>query len=76
MEVTLRSGSELEERRVENKDTKEENYAEIGTEYKQHSSENTEEEKTIKMQPEQQLEKENLSKNEEVKAYEPQVPFP
>ena len=28
------------------------------------------------MQPEQKVEKENPRKNEEVKAYEPQVPFP
>ena len=34
MAVTLRSGRELEERRVEKKDTEEENYAEIGEEFK------------------------------------------
>ena len=45
MAVTLRSGKELEERRVE-KDTDEENYAEIGEEFKQHGSETTKEEKT------------------------------
>ena len=76
MAVTLRSGREMEEKRVEKKDTDEENYAKIGEEFKQHSSETIEEEKTAKMQPEQQVEKENLGKNEEVKAYEPQVPFP
>ena len=76
MTVTLRSGRELEERRVEKKDTEEENYEEIGEEFKQHNLETTEEEKTIKMQPEQQVKKENLGKKEEVKAYEPQVPFP
>ena len=57
MAVTLRSGSELEERRVEMKDTEEENYAENGEEFKQHSSETTEEEKTGKMQLEKQVEK-------------------
>ena len=57
MEVTLRSGRELEEIKVEKKDTEEENYAEIGEEFKQHSSETTEEEKTVKMQPEQQEKK-------------------
>ena len=57
MAVTLRSGRELEERRVEKKDVDEENYAEIGEEFKQHSSETTEEEKTSKMQPEQQIKK-------------------
>ena len=40
-------------------------------EFKQHSLETTKEEKTTKMQPEQQIKKENLGKNEEVKAYEP-----
>ena len=76
MAITLRSGRELEEMRVEKKDTEEEKYAEIEEEFKQHSSEPIEEEKTIKMQPKQQVEKENLGKKEEVKAYNPQVPFP
>ena len=76
MAVTLRSGRELKERRVEMKDTEEENYAEIGEEFKQHSSETTEDEKTAKMQLKQQVKKENLGKKEDVKAYEPQVPFP
>ena len=76
MSVTLRSGRELKERRVEKNDTEEENYAKIGEEFKQQSSETTEEEKTAKMQPKQQIKKANLGKNEEVKAYEPQVPFP
>ena len=76
MAVLLRSGRELDERRVEKNDIEEENYAEIREEFKQHSSETTEEEKTKKMQPEQQVEKENPGKKEEVKSYEPQVPFP
>ena len=53
MAVLLRSGRELDERRIEKKDTEEENYAEIKEEFKQHSSETTEEEKTAKMQLEQ-----------------------
>ena len=36
----------------------------------------TEEEEAAKMQPEQKVEKENLGKKEQIKAYEPQVPFP
>ena len=75
MAVLLRSSRELDERRVEKKDTEEKNYAKIREEFKQHSSETTEEEKIAKMIPEQQVEKENPGKNEEVKAYEPHVPF-
>ena len=71
MEITLRSGKELEKRRVKKKDIDEKNYEEIGEEFKQHSSETTEEEKTAKTQPEQQIKKANLGKREEVKAYEP-----
>ena len=43
---------------------------------KQHSLETVEEEITAKMQQEWQVEKGNLKKYEEVKAYNPQVPFP
>ena len=75
MAILLRSGRKLDERRVE-KDIEEENYAEIREEFKKHNLETTEEEKTTKMQLEQQVEKENRRKKEEVKAYEPQVPFP
>ena len=53
MVVLLRSGRELDERRVEKKDTKEENYAKNREEFKQNSLETTEEEKEGKMQPEQ-----------------------
>ena len=49
MAVTLRSGRELEERRVEKNDTEEGNYAKIREEFKQQSSETTEEEKAAKM---------------------------
>ena len=75
MAVIRRNGRELDERRVEKKDTKEENDAEIIEEFKQHSLETTKEKKTTKMQQEQQVEKDNPGKNEEFKAYEPQIPF-
>ena len=75
MAVTLRSGREIGKRRVEKKDIEEKKHAKIGEEFKQHSSETTEEDKTTKMQQEQQVEKGNLRKNEEVKACNPQVPF-
>ena len=38
MAINLRSGRELEEKRVEKKDIEKENYAEIGEEFKQHIS--------------------------------------
>ena len=76
MAVTLRSGKELEEMRDEEKDTEEKKHAKIGEELKQHSSKTVEEESTTKMQQEQQVEKTNLVKKEEVKSYNPQVPFP
>ena len=43
---------------------------------KQQSSKVVEENRTTKMQQEPQAEKGNLKKKEEVKAYNPQVPFP
>ena len=55
--------------RVEKKDTEEKKHAEIGEEFKQYSSELAEDDKTEKMQQEQQVEKRNLGKREEVKAY-------
>ena len=67
--VIFRSGRALDERRVEKRDIEEEKQAEIGKELEQHSSKNTEKEKT-EMQPKQQ------GKKEEVKAYNPLVPFP
>ena len=48
MVVLLRSGRELDERRVEKQNIEEENYAEIREEYKKHNSETTEEEKKNK----------------------------
>ena len=50
MAVILRSGRELEEKRVEKKDTREKKYAEIREEITQHSSETAEEDRTEKMQ--------------------------
>ena len=49
MAVALRSGKELEERRKEKKDTKEEQYADIREHFKQHSLKTTEEEEAVKM---------------------------
>ena len=66
----MRSGREPDERRGEKKDTEEEKQAEIGEELEQHSSGTTEKKKTIEMQPNQQ------GKKEEVKAYNPPVPYP
>ena len=76
MAVTLRSGRELKKKRNEKKETEEEKHAKVGEELKQHGSEVAEEDRTTKMQQEQQVEKGNLRKNEEIKAYSPQVPFP
>ena len=74
--VTLRSGRELEEKRNEKKESEKEKHAEIGEELKQHSSEVVEEDRAAKIQQEEQVEKGNLRKKEEAKAYNPQVPFP
>ena len=76
MAVALRSDKELEERKKEKKDIEEEQYADIGEHIKQHSLNTTKEEEAVKIQPEKNVEKENPGKKEEVKAYEPQVPFP
>ena len=70
MVVTLRSGRELDERRVERKNTKEEKQAEIGEEHEQNNSEATEKEKSAELHPKEQGRKEG------VKAYNPPVPFP
>ena len=69
MAVTLRRGRELKQRRNEKKETEEPKHVEIGEELKQHGSEVAEEDRTTKMKQEQQVEKGNLRKNEEVKAY-------
>ena len=76
MAVTLRSGRELEERRNENKETEEEKHAEVGEELKQQSSRVAKEDRTTKMQQEQQVEKGNLRKKKEVTTSNPQVPIP
>ena len=69
MAVTLRSGRELEEMRVERKNTDEEKQVEIGKEHVQDSSKAIEREKSTKLHPKQQGRK-------GVKAYNPPVPFP
>ena len=76
MAVTLRSGRELEERRNEKKKNEEEKHVEVGEELKQYSSGVAKEERTAKMLQEQQVEKGNLRKKEEVKAYNSRVSFP
>ena len=70
MALMLRSGRELDERRGEKRDTEEEKQAEIGEELEQHSSRTTGKKKATEMQPNQQ------GKKEEVKAYNPPIPFP
>ena len=45
MAVIMRSGRELNERRVEKRDTEEDKQVEIGEELEQHSSETTKKEK-------------------------------
>ena len=70
MAVTLRSGRELYERRVEWKNTNEEKQAEIGEEHEQNSLEAIEKEKSAELHSKQQGRKEG------VKAYNPPVPFP
>ena len=65
--VTLRSGRELDGRRVERKNTYEEKQAEIGEEHEQNSSEAIEREKSAELHPKQQGRKEG------VKAYNPLV---
>ena len=76
MAVTLRSGRKLEDKRNEKKETEKEKHAEIREELKHHSSEFAEEDRTEKMQQEQQVVKRNPRKKEDVKPYNPQVPFP
>ena len=68
--VMLRSGKELDEKGVEKKDTEKEKHIEMGEEMEQYSSGTTEKEKATEMQPKHQ------GKKEEVKAYNPLVPFP
>ena len=51
MAVTLRSGRELDERRVERKNTDEEKQDEIGEEYEQNSLEAIEKEKSVELHP-------------------------
>ena len=73
MAVTLRSGRECENRKVDEKrKTKEEKQIEI----KLGRSENTEDSRKKKGDQEQSVKERNLKKKEEVKAYMPYVPFP
>ena len=51
MEIIMRSGGELDERRGEKRDIEEEKQAEIGEELEQHNLGTTEKKKTIEMQP-------------------------
>ena len=53
MVVNMRSGRELDERRVERKNTEEEKQAKIREEHEQNSSEATEKEKSAELQPKQ-----------------------
>ena len=77
MVVTLRSGRGIESRKEEEKKkTKKEEKEETGKETKLSSLEFTEEVKKEAVQIEQQVEKRELKKKEEKKAYMPAVPFP
>ena len=76
MAVTLRGSKGLEEGINEKKKTGDEKNTKIGEEIKQNNSEITKEERTVKMQQKQPVEKGDLRKKEEVQAYKPQVPFP
>ena len=69
MAVTRRSGRELDERKVERRNTEEEKQAEIGEEHEQNSSKATEKEKSAELHPKQQ------GRKEVMKAYNPPVPF-
>ena len=71
MEMTLRSGKELDERRVERKNTEEEKQAEIGEEHEQNGSEAIEKGKSVELHPSSRE-----GRKEGVKAYNPPVPFP
>ena len=70
MTVTLRIGRELDERRVERKNTEEVKQADVGEEHEQNSSEATEKEKSAELHPKQQ------GRKEEMKPYNPPIRFP
>ena len=69
MAVTLRSGRQLDERRVERKNIEEEKQAEIREEHEHNSLEATENKESAELHPKQQGRKEG------VKAYNPPVQF-
>ena len=58
MAVILRSGRDLDERRIERKNTDEAKQAEIGEEHEHNSSEVIEKEKSTELHPKQQGRKE------------------
>ena len=70
MAMTLRSGRELDERRLERKNTEDEKQVEFGQKHEHNSSEATEKEKSAELHPKPQGRKEG------VKAYNPPIPFP
>ena len=77
MEITLRSGRELQKRKEDEKiKIKKEKKKETEKEIKMGSSEKTEESRKEKVQQEQLLEEGNLKKKEEVQGYKPPIPFP
>ena len=69
MAVNLRSGKELDEKRVERKNIEGEKQAKI-EEHEQNSSEATKKEKSAELHPKHQGRKQG------VKAYNPPIPFP
>ena len=77
MEVTLRSGRELEKRKeYEKMMTEKDKQAETREETKLDNSEMTKERRKAKVQTEQQIEKGNLKKKEKEQAYMPSILFP
>ena len=77
MVVTLRSGRELESRKDDgNKKTEKEDKEATGKETKLSSSELAIENEKEEVQTEQQVEKRELKKKEEMQAYIHDVPFP
>ena len=77
MEVTLRSGRELEKRKEDEKMMNEKDkQAETREETKLDSLEMTKEKRKVKVQTEQQIEKGNLKNKEKEQAYMPSILFP
>ena len=77
MEITLRSGRELENKEKEKKNqTGNQEKADTGKDSKLNSSEITVESEKSEIQKEQQTGKEKLKKKEELRAYQPTIPSP